>query len=321
MTTRTRSPLIAVLGSTGTVGAEVMRLLAQHPCSVRGVLRRPPQDYPVAPQEHPARVSYVVADPGSEAQLARAFAGADALFLLVGTHPGQVETETRAIVAARHAGVRRIIKLSAPMVTAPAAVEVANWHRVIEAQLAASGLEHCALRPYAFMQNWLRNTAPIRHLGLIVGSAGDAPRNYVDSRDVAAVACALLLSEASPPASALTLTGPESLTNAEMAERIAQVAGSPVRYQNLTRDEHKHLLLTRGKLPAWLARHIVELEELALRIPEPATNTIAALLPRHPRTMDEFLYEHRAAFARQDRLAALRALVGGGARGTERAHT
>lgn len=309
MTTSTRPLLIAVLGSTGTVGTEVMRLLAQHPCTVRGVLRQPPSTYPVHPQERPARVSYVVADPSCETQLARAFAGVDALFLLVGTHPGQVETETRAIVAARHAGVRRIIKLSAPVVTAPASVEVANWHRTIEAQLTASGLEHCSLRPYAFMQNWLRNTAPIRLGGVIVGSAGDAPRNYVDCRDVAAVACALLLSEAPPPVAALTLTGPESLTNAEMAERITQVAGSAVRYENLSRAEHERLLLGRGKLPAWLARHIVELEELALRIPEPATNTIAALLPRHPRTMDEFLYEHRKAFARHDRLAPLQALL------------
>jgi uncharacterized protein YbjT (DUF2867 family) len=35
-------------------------------------------------------------------------------------------------------------------------VEVANWHRSIEEKLAASGPEYCNLRPYAFMQNWLR---------------------------------------------------------------------------------------------------------------------------------------------------------------------
>lgn len=235
---------------------------------------------------------------------------ADALFLLVGTSPELVPTELRAVAAAQRAGVRRVIKLSAPEVAAPASVEVANWHRAVEAELAASGLEHCFLRPYAFMQNWLRNTAPITRLGAIVGSAGEAPRNYVDCRDVAAVACELLLSGAPPPAQALTLTGPEAISNRDMAERIGLVAGAPVRYDNLSRQGHYELLRTRARLPEWLARHLVELEELALRVPEPATSSLGALLARHPRTMDEFLHEHRRAFVRQGALLSLRRVFG-----------
>ncbi|GAB4129421.1 MAG: SDR family oxidoreductase [Roseiflexaceae bacterium] len=309
MSTQNRPPLIAVLGGTGTVGTEVLRMLAQRSCSVRSILRQPLSHYVVPPQEQPARVSYVLADMAVEAQLAHAMADVDALFLLVGTHPGQVETETQVIRVAQQVGVRRIIKLSAPVVQAPASVEVAHWHRAIEEQLAASGIEHCSLRPYAFMQNWLRNAEPIRQRRVITGSAGDAPRNYVDCRDVALVACDLLLSEQAPAVAALTLTGPESLTNREMAEQIALVSGAPMRYENLTREEHEQQLLKYGRLPPWLARHIVELEELALRIPEPATSTIAALLPRQPRRMNEFLYEHRAAFMPPDQPAPLRALI------------
>jgi uncharacterized protein YbjT (DUF2867 family) len=291
-----RPQLIAVLGCTGTVGSEVMRLLAQQPIAVRGVLRKTLANYAVPLQEHPARVSYVVADHHSSAQLQRAFAGVDALFLLIGTNPDQVAIESRAIDAARQAGVRRIVKLSAPLVEAPAHVEVAEWHRSIEAQLAASGLEHCNLRPYAFMQNLLRNTQSIQHIGTIFGSAGNAPRNYIDCRDVATIACQLLLADQPLSVSAITLTGPESISNAELAARISQVTGCPVGYTNLSRAEHYAMLSTRAKLPAWLARHIVELEELALRIPEHPTDQLAALLGRYPRTLDEFLLEYRSAF-------------------------
>jgi uncharacterized protein YbjT (DUF2867 family) len=273
-----------------------MRQLATHNCTIRGILRQAPQSYPVPPQDRPARVSYALVDHASEDQLSRAFAGVDAVFLLIGTHPAQVQTESRMIAAAQRAGVRRIIKLSAPLVAAPASVEAANWHRAVEAKLAASGLEFCCLRPYAFMQNWLRNTYTIKRFGAIIGSAGVAPRNYVDCRDVAAIATRLLLSEQLPHTDAITITGPEVISNQEMVERISLATGATVRYTNLSRSDHYRMLVTQAQVPEWLAQHIVELEELAIRIPEQATNSVAAFLDRPARTMDSFLHEHRSAF-------------------------
>jgi uncharacterized protein YbjT (DUF2867 family) len=296
MSSTPRPRLIAVLGCTGTLGTELMRQLAQHHCILRGLLRQSQRSYPVPYQDRPARVGYVVVDHSSEEQLRRAFVGADALFLLIGSNPNQVQIETQAIRAARLAGVRRIVKLSAPIIAPPASVEVATWHRAIEAELAASGLEYCCLRPYAFMQNWLRSTYTITHFGRIIGSAGSAPKNYIDCRDIAEIAAKLLLSDQAPASPALSITGPESISYGEMAERIARVTGAPVRYNNLSAAEHYRMLVTQAKVPQWLARHIVELDELAVHVPEPATNTVAELLNRHPRTMDEFLHEHRAAF-------------------------
>ncbi|MCG8348752.1 MAG: NAD(P)H-binding protein [Chloroflexales bacterium] len=292
--------VIAVLGCTGTVGAEVMRQVATRDCTIRGILRQAPQSYPVPPRDRPACVSFALVDHSSEDQLSQAFVGVDAMFLLIGTHPAQVQTESRMIAAAQRAGVRRIIKLSAPLVTAPASVEAANWHRAVEAQLAASGLEFCCLRPYAFMQNWLRNTYTIKRFGTIIGSAGAAPRNYVDCRDVAAIATRLLLSDQMPHTDAITITGPEVISNQEMTERISCVTGATVRCINLSRSEHYRMLITQAQLPEWLAQHIVELEELAIRIPEQATNSVAALLDRAPRTMNAFLHEHRSAFMQKN---------------------
>ncbi|MGB3633650.1 MAG: NAD(P)H-binding protein [Rubrobacteraceae bacterium] len=294
-----RPRLIAVLGGTGTVGSEVMRQLSNYDCAVRGVLRAPDRTYPVAVQERPARVGYVTSDVGSPDHLRRAFAGADAVFLLTGTSPDQVQTETRAIEAARQAGVRRVVKLSAPVVGGSASVQVADWHREIEERLAASGLEYCFLRPYSFMQNWLRNAHTIKHSGKIIGSAGSSPRNYVDCRDVAEIATRLLLDEKPPGFQGITLTGPEVITNQDMAGRLSLVTGSVVEYEDISRDEHYHMLLSQAKLPEWLARHIVELEELATLIPEQPTDTVQNLLGRYPRTMDEFLQEHRSAFLKE----------------------
>ncbi|NOK77386.1 MAG: NAD-dependent epimerase/dehydratase family protein [Chloroflexi bacterium AL-N5] len=62
----TKSPLqpslITVFGCTGATGTEVIRQLATHDCSVRGILREANRPYPVPHQEKPARVSYVTTD-------------------------------------------------------------------------------------------------------------------------------------------------------------------------------------------------------------------------------------------------------------------
>jgi uncharacterized protein YbjT (DUF2867 family) len=289
-------PLIAVLGCTGTVGSEVMRLLAQRHCAVRGILRDPNRPYPVPPQDRIARVSYVTANHRSVEELSRALLGTKALFLSTGTSLDQVRIELNAIEAAQSAGVSRVIKLSAPVIAAPASVEVAQWHRTIENKLAASSMEYCFLRPYAFMQNWLRNTYTILNFGKIIGSAGSAPRNYVDCRDVASIATRLLLQEQPLNTSAITIAGPEVITNQEMANRLARATGHRVQYENLSHGDHQHLLIIRAKLPAWLASHIVELEELAIQVPERPSTTIRETLGRSPRTIDEFIQEHRAAF-------------------------
>ncbi|MEM7737385.1 MAG: NAD(P)H-binding protein [Deinococcota bacterium] len=270
------------MGCTGTLGCELMQQLvtAPHTISVRGVLRRAGSIYPVPLQTAPKRVSYVTAKHNSVAELSRAFAGADALFLLTGTSLQQVEVETCAVEAAQRAGVRRIIKLSAPLIAKGVSVEVASWHRQIEAAIESTGLEHCFLRPYAFMQNWLRNTHSIRYFGKIVGSAGNAARNYVDARDVAAVAAQLLLSEAAPVHKALTLQGPEAINNEAIAERLSNVTGGCIDYENLSFEDHYELLVTRANLPDWLARHIVELEALAVHIPESSSDSVTQCLAK-----------------------------------------
>jgi uncharacterized protein YbjT (DUF2867 family) len=300
-----RPRLIAVLGCTGNVGSEVMRALSKEDCAVRGILTKSNRTYPVPLQNEPARISYTSAAHTSVEHLSHAFMGVDVLFLSIGTNPQQVAIELRAIEAAQRAGVHRIVKMSAPIVAEPASVEVAKWHQSIEEKLESSGLEFCNLRPYSFMQNWLRNTFTIQHLGKIIGSAGSSPRNYVDCRDVAEIALRLLLSEHPLTMKVVTITGSEAISNQDMAERLSLATGSTVRYENLSRAEHYQVLLRRAKLPEWLARHLVELEELARLVPEQPDSEFQTLLRHPPRTIDEFIQENRSAFMRQSGIVRL----------------
>ena len=292
-------PTIVVFGCTGTVGKEVMHQLSLSTCMIRGVLRSPDRAYPIKPTHQAPMVHYVSVDVNSSSQLARACLNADAVFLLTATAPDQVATEIKIIKAAQKVGVRRIVKLSAPLVTPPAKVEVSNWHREIEAYLAQTTLDYCCLRPYAFMQNWERNAISIQRLGKLFGSLGQAARNYIDCRDVAEVAVRKLLAREPLDGESITLCGPEAITNYDMAERLSYVATHKIEYIDLSPDAFFRTLTKRAKLPKWLANHLVELDDFALKVAEPSTDTLSPLLNRKPRIMDAYLQESRHLFGRR----------------------
>lgn len=158
--------------------------------------------------------------------------------------------------------------------------------------------EYCCLRPHSFIQNWERNTSTIKSFGKIYGALGTAKRNYIDCRDVATVAVNYLLEEEEIRVLSVVLAGPQALSNQEMAAKLSLVTNRTITYIDIPAEALFEQLTQRAKLPNWLANHIVELDNLAIQVPEPETDTITDLIGRKPRTMDEYLQENRFLFKR-----------------------
>jgi len=289
---------IVVFGCTGTVGTPVLRKLLQANCCVRGILRQPNRSYPI-PLDGYNQLSYFSADVANPKEVEAACAHADAVFLLTATHPDQVANEINVINAAKKCGIKRLIKLSAPNIQPPDLVAVGKWHRKIEAHLDRSDIEYCCLRPYAFMQNWERNVTTIEKFGFFFGVMNDAPRNYIDARDVADIAVKFLLQEGPLTHKTVTLTGPEAISHYDMAERLSRVTNQKIKYINISKQEWIQNLTTRAKLPLWLANHVVELDELAVKVPEPTQDSTEHFLHKKPRLMDAYLQEKKNFFTKK----------------------
>ncbi|MDR2224149.1 MAG: NmrA family NAD(P)-binding protein [Flavobacteriaceae bacterium] len=289
-------PTIVVFGCTGTVGTEVMKQLKEYNCKVRGVLRDPERSYPVSPT---LNITYVSASLFSMEQLVNACRGADAVFLLTATSPNQVEYEMNIIDAAKQCGVKRIVKLSAPIMQMAAHVEVSQWHHQIDKYLMQNIEEYCCLRPHSFMQNWERNTFTIQCFGKIYGALGNVKRNYIDCRDVATVAVNFLLTPEVVKEESVILAGPQAFTNTEIAAKLSHVTGQKIEYIDISPEEFFKLLTKRAKLPVWLANHIVELDKLAIHVREPEQDTVTELIARTPRIIDEYFQESRDLFKKK----------------------
>ncbi|MGW7332655.1 SDR family oxidoreductase [Streptomyces sp. NPDC054840] len=288
--------MIVVMGATGATGNALLHSLRTLGTPVRALTRTPHTPIPGNTGGHrpPAEVQYADAtDPHS---LRAAFKGADQLFLAMANSPAQVELETRVIDVATHAGVGHIVKLSAPAAEPDSPVAVSRWHHAVEEHLRAAGPTHTILRPYAFTQNLLR-LAPTVAQGLILGTTGDAPCNYIDCRDIGDVAAAAL-TRPDIAGRTYTLTGSEAVSSPELALRLSTLTGRPIRYVDLTPAELRDHLVRHADMPTWLADHVTEIQQLAVARPETPTTTVVDILGRPPRTLDAFLQEHRAHFRR-----------------------
>ena len=289
--------MIVVMGASGATGNAVLHSLLALGIPVRALTRTPHRPIAGVTGAHHPPVEVQYADAADPRSLRTAFQGASQLFLAMANSPVQVELETRVIDIAAQAGVGHIVKISAPAAEPDSPVAISRGHHAIEEHLRAGGLTRTILRPYAFMQNLLR-LAPTVAQGVILGTMGDAPCNYIDCRDIGDVVAAAL-TRSDIAGGTYTLTGPEAVAYPELASRLTTLTGHEVRYVNLPPDELRDNLMHRAHMPAWLADHVTEIQQLALARPETPTDTVTRILGRTPRTLDAFLDENRDLFGRQ----------------------
>ena len=239
--------MILVTGATGTTGSEVVKQLAAAGKKVRALVRSPEK---AAGLKGP-NVELVQGDLADVKSLDAAFKGVETLFLLSGGDPQQTELQGNALKAAKRAGVKRVVKMSAMGADAGSPINLARWHAQTEKELKDSGMAWTILQPHYFMQNFMMNAATIKSQGAFYGSFKDGKLAMVDARDIADVA-AKVLTTPGHEGKTYAITGPEGLSMSEAATRLGAAIGKPVRYVDLPPDQFKRGMVGAG-LPEWMA--------------------------------------------------------------------
>jgi uncharacterized protein YbjT (DUF2867 family) len=95
---------------------------------------------------------------------------------------------------------------------------------------------------------------------------------------------------------AYTLTGPEALSNARMAEILSAKLGREIRYVDLPRDQMKQALLAAG-LPEWNVDGVLDLAEFYRQGgASTVSDDVAQILGRKPCSLEQFSEDYRASF-------------------------
>ena len=273
-------PLVLVIGGTGVMGREVIRSLEGH-CRLRALVHSDMSDAEIARRYPKAeRVQRDLLDAGS---LEPAFAGVDRVFLLTPSVPEQASLEENALAAALTAGVQRIVYISSTDVDWE--IELSAAHRAMEQRLANSGVEHTVVRPEYLLNNLLGEVDDLA-LGRLVAPSAQGRCPFVDARDVGAVAAAVLLA-AEPPQGPVEVTGPESLSWAELAGRLHGALGHPVMHVDPDPTEWAQEAVSAGMAP-WLADALAEYFEKLRERPLEASDDIRRVIDRSPHSVEDF---------------------------------
>jgi uncharacterized protein YbjT (DUF2867 family) len=235
----------------------------------------------------------------AQADLARpetlevALTGAEKVyFVAIGS---ALQLSQNVYAAAQRTGVRHIVRLSGSfMVGLDAPVPLDRWHAQAEQSLERSGIAYTHLRPSFFMQNLLF----LGTTGTLALPLGKARVNLVDSRDIAAVAVAVLTS-AGHKGQTYAISGPEALTFSEVAAKLTAASGRTFSYVPLSEAEFAQHLRQSGR-PTSLAADLAK-EYALIGAGHPAfgvvTDTVPRLTGRAARSVDQFARDYARALA------------------------
>ncbi|WP_431917847.1 NAD(P)H-binding protein [Amycolatopsis tucumanensis] len=265
---------ILVTGATGNVGRLVVdELLAAGASEVRALTTDPVR------AALPPEVEVVEGYLGRVETLPRALEGVDRMYLAPLTRTVREVTEL-----AREAGVTRIVDLAGPE---------GSWWYDIEKAVEHSGIPWTHLEAGEFMTNTTIWADQIRSRGEVREAYPRAANAPIALEDIAAVAAKALLEDGHEGA-AYGLTGPETLTRAELVAQIGQALGREIPLVEVSHaDALADLTETMGAdAAAWYLDGCAEMAEH----PQPVSPAVSRVLGRPGMRFAEWAVAHAALF-------------------------
>lgn len=282
---------ILVTGATGTVGREVVTRLAAKGAEVRAAARNP--EMLAIPDDQVETFTMDLRDP---ADLDRGLEDVDKVFYLSPLDQTMAENAALMVERARANGVRHLVRLSALGVNAPRTITLGKVHGEVERIIRGSGIDWTFLRPNSFMQNFITYWGEsIRRENAFFIPQGQGRVSLIDARDIAGVAAAALMGDGHS-GQVYELTGPEALSNYDIAESLSKVLGREIRYQDVPQEDARSALDAQGT-SGWMIDVILELFELsAADEASQVTDTVERLTGNEPIRFEAFAQDFRHAF-------------------------
>ena len=289
-----KSPTILITGATGSIGTELTKRLSEQGISFRAMVRsaKDAQQLVTLPG-----ADVVNGDFNDPATLAQALAGIERAFLLTNSSE-QAETRQLTFVAeAQRAGLKHIVKLSQLAADLDSPVRFLRYHAAVEQAIRESGMDFTFLRPNLFMQGLLGFRSSIVEQNKFFAAVGDAKISLVDIRDIAEVA-AMSLTETGRDGNIYTITGPEALTHAEMADELSTALRRRITFVDVTPEAMRQALAGVG-FPDWQADGLIEdYAHYSRNEASAVTSDVENITGNPPRSFANFAHDYAVAFGK-----------------------
>jgi uncharacterized protein YbjT (DUF2867 family) len=244
---------ILVTGATGNVGSQVVKQLS----SFSGIVRAAVQSKNRADDIKNTKAELVEMNYNKSKTIEAAFRGIQKLFLLTPFVPDMLEMSKNLIREAKKANVNHIVKQSAFGSDLEDGITMNKLHRQVEEAIKSSGINYTFLRPMSFMQNYLGLSSSIKSQGVFYAPLLDSRTSFVDVRDIAAVAVEAL-TKSGHENKAYNITGPEAVSNYDIANILSKTTGRKISYVNISDDDARKGMKENG-MQEWTINALMDL--------------------------------------------------------------
>jgi NAD(P)H dehydrogenase (quinone) len=285
------SPTLFVSGAAGHLGRLV----------VTSLLAKGYDGKIIAGTRDPAKLADLAgvevrqADFTDKAGLVKALAGVDR-FLIISTDQlgTRLANHIIAVEAAKEAGVKELLYTSMPTPEPPSAITFAPEHYGTEEAIKASGLPYTILRMNWYAENLLSSLPGSLASGQWYTSTAGGKVSNPTRLDCARAAAGALLRPAANQT--YTVTGPEALSNAEIAAIATEVTGKPLQVIEVT-DEQLAAGAKAAGVPDFVVDTFIVSFDRNTREGKVGmvTTAVADLWGEQPTSIREFLTANKAA--------------------------
>ena len=240
---------ILVTGATGTIGSQVVQLLAERGADACAFVRNPEK------ASFPPGVTVAKGDLMDVDSVRAALAGSRTLFLLNAVTPDELTQALIALNLAREAAVERVVYLS--VIHSDRYVDVPHFagKYAAERMIRETGLPATILRPAYFMENDAGLKDAIAGAGVYPMPIGGKGLAMVAARDIAEIAARELMrrdrSAGPAPQESIDIVGPDVLTGVSVAAIWSEALCRAVVYAG--DDTGAFERAVRGHAPGWMA--------------------------------------------------------------------
>ncbi|MEQ1899296.1 MAG: NAD(P)H-binding protein [Devosia sp.] len=281
---------VFVSGGSGKLGRRVVELLLERQFPGRIVVgSRTPETFTDLPD-----VEVRKADVDDPAALGAALDGIDRMLLISVTGEHRAERHSRAVAAAKAAGVKHIAYTSMPNPEPPSPIPFANDHFGTEEAIKATGIPYTILRMAWYAENLLGSLPNAISTGKWFSAAGEGRIAHPAREDCSRAAAGALIAE-SIESRIFTVTGPVAYTTREIAAIASGVFAKPVEVVDVD-DAGLTEGLKQAGLPEPVAKMITAFDtNTRLGRMEPATEAVEQLWGAKSQGLHEFLEANKRA--------------------------